>query len=126
MLCETTYHIQPNPILEPILCKSRVNIGCNEQGRLDENIGQYCMNQISEIRYYFCEISKEGKYSIMISIKGNQNIPTSLLRHNRKHRAIEYCENISKGLLKKSHRDVSLGTWREHTLNRFVGRAIHI
>ena len=27
--------------------------------RLEEDIGQYCMNQIREIGYYFCEISKE-------------------------------------------------------------------
>ena len=90
MLCDTTYHIQPNLILEPIFYKSRFNVQCDEQGRLEENIDQYCTNQIRKIRSYFCEISKEGRYSIMISMEGNQNIPAGLLRHIRKHKAIEY------------------------------------
>ena len=90
MLCDTTYHIQENPILEPIFCKSRVNVQCDEQVRLKENIEQYCTNQIKKIRSYFCEISKEERYSIMISMEGNQNIPTGLLRHIRKHKGTEY------------------------------------
>ena len=72
----------------------------------------------------FCEISKEGRYSIMISMKGNENILATLLRHIRKHKAIEYWDNVSKGLL-KSCRDVSLRDGGEQTQRRFAGRAIH-
>ena len=44
---------KPNVILEPILYKSIVNNRCDEQGRLEESIRQYCMNQIKEIMNYF-------------------------------------------------------------------------
>ena len=44
---------------ELIFCKSRVNIQCDEQGRLEENIGQYCMNQFKEIIYYFVRFPKK-------------------------------------------------------------------
>ena len=90
MLCDTTYHINPNSILKPIFYKSRVNLRCDEQGRLEENIRQYCTNKIREIRYYFCEISKEGRYSIKISMEVNQKILSSLLRHIRKYKAMEF------------------------------------
>ena len=32
---------------------------CDEQGKLEENIGQYCTNQIREIRYYFMRFLKK-------------------------------------------------------------------
>ena len=53
MLCDTIYHIHPNLIFELIFSKLRINIQCDEQGRLEENIEQYCTNEIREIKYYF-------------------------------------------------------------------------
>ena len=71
-------------------------------------------------RILFYEISKEGRYSegrysIMISMEGNQNILVGLLIHSRKHKAIKYSENISKGLLKKAVETFLFVTVRAHT-----------
>ena len=51
----------------------------------------------------------------MISIEGNQNIPSGLLRHIRKHKATKYVENISKGLLEKAAETFLFMTMRAHT-----------
>ena len=66
-------------------------------------------------RILFCEVFKEGRYSIMISMEGNRNIPTGLLKHIRKHIVIEYSKNISKGLLKKVVEIFLLDMERAHT-----------
>ena len=70
MLCDTTYHFQPNPILESIFYKSRVNIQCDKQGMLEENIEQYCTNQIEEIKYYFVRFSRNEDILLCYVCKG--------------------------------------------------------
>ena len=42
----------------------------------------------------FGEISMEGKYSIMVNMEGNQNLPFGLLSQNMKHGDPEYHGSI--------------------------------
>ena len=61
-----------------------------------------------------------------ICMDGNHNIPTTLLRHIKKHKAIEYSENISKGLLKKAAETFLLVTGRAHTKEICWGSYSHV